>query len=51
MRDRRVLVLDDILDEGITLAAIKDRLLDQGARDCLIAVLASSLLILMAVAL
>ena len=39
VRDRRVLVLDDILDEGITLAAIKDRLLDQGARDCLIAVL------------
>ncbi len=39
VRDRLVLVLDDILDEGITLAAIKSRLLDQGARDCLIAVL------------
>lgn len=39
VRDRAVLVLDDILDEGITLAAIKDRLLEQGARDCLIAVL------------
>jgi hypoxanthine phosphoribosyltransferase len=39
VRDRTVLVLDDILDEGITLAAIKSRLLEQGARDCLIAVL------------
>lgn len=36
---RLVLVLDDILDEGITLAAIKARLLAQGARECLIAVL------------
>ena len=39
VRDRTVLVLDDILDEGITLAAIKRRLLEQGARACLIAVL------------
>jgi hypoxanthine phosphoribosyltransferase len=37
---RTVLVLDDILDEGITLAAIKERLLAQGARACLLAVLA-----------
>lgn len=37
---RTVLVLDDILDEGVTLAAIKDRLLAQGARACLLAVLA-----------
>lgn len=37
--DRIVLVLDDILDEGITLAAIKSRLLAQGARECLVAVL------------
>ena len=37
---RTVLVLDDILDEGITLAAIKARLLDRGARECLTAVLA-----------
>ena len=37
---RTVLVLDDILDEGITLAAIKRRLLEQGARACLTAVLA-----------
>ncbi|MDR2000415.1 MAG: hypoxanthine-guanine phosphoribosyltransferase [Zoogloeaceae bacterium] len=36
---RTVLVLDDILDEGITLAAIKTRLLAQGASECLIAVL------------
>jgi len=36
---RTVLLLDDILDEGITLAAIKQRLLAQGARECLTAVL------------
>ncbi|MDR2239996.1 MAG: hypoxanthine-guanine phosphoribosyltransferase [Zoogloeaceae bacterium] len=37
---RTVLVLDDILDEGVTLAAIKRRLLEQGAQDCRIAVFA-----------
>jgi hypoxanthine phosphoribosyltransferase len=37
---RTVLVLDDILDEGITLAAIRRRLLEQGAAACLTAVLA-----------
>jgi hypoxanthine phosphoribosyltransferase len=37
---RTVLVLDDILDEGITLAAITTRLLAQGAKSCLTAVLA-----------
>jgi hypoxanthine phosphoribosyltransferase len=36
---RVVLVLDDILDEGITLAAIKARLMSQGVRECLVAVL------------
>ena len=36
---RTVLLLDDILDEGITLAAIKQRLLAQGAKECLTAVL------------
>ena len=36
---RTVLVLDDILDEGITLAAIKAKLLDMGAARCLLAVL------------
>lgn len=37
---RTVLVVDDVLDEGITLAAVKRRLLEQGARDCPIAVFA-----------
>lgn len=36
---RTVLVLDDILDEGITLAAIKEKILAQGAADCRLAVL------------
>jgi len=36
---RTVLLLDDILDEGITLAAIKQRLLAQGAKECITAVL------------
>jgi hypoxanthine phosphoribosyltransferase len=36
---RTLLVLDDILDEGITLAAIKQRLLAQGAKECITAVL------------
>lgn len=40
VQGRTVLVLDDILDEGITLAAIKAWLLEQGAAACLIAVLA-----------
>lgn len=38
IRGRTVLVLDDILDEGITLAAIRDRVLADGARECLTAV-------------
>lgn len=37
---RTVLVLDDILDEGITLAAIRDRLLALGAARVLTAVFA-----------
>ena len=37
---RTVLVLDDILDAGVTLAAIKEKLLALGARECLLAVLA-----------
>ena len=36
---RTVLVLDDILDEGLTLAAIKVNLLAQGAAACHLAVL------------
>ena len=37
---RTVLVVDDILDEGITLAAVRDKLLAQGARAVLSAVFA-----------
>ncbi|OIP07412.1 MAG: hypoxanthine-guanine phosphoribosyltransferase [Rhodocyclales bacterium CG17_big_fil_post_rev_8_21_14_2_50_68_7] len=39
VRDRVVLLVDDILDEGVTLAAIKDKVLELGARACLAAVL------------
>ncbi len=37
---RTVLLLDDILDEGRTLAAIRERLLEQGAREVLLAAFA-----------
>ncbi len=37
---RTVLVLDDVLDEGVTLAAIKQKLLGKGAAACWLAVLA-----------
>jgi hypoxanthine phosphoribosyltransferase len=37
---RTVLILDDILDEGITLAAIRQRMLDNGAATCFTAVFA-----------
>lgn len=37
---RTVLVVDDILDEGITLAEVKARLLEQGAAEVLTAVFA-----------
>lgn len=37
---RTVLVVDDILDEGITLAAIRERLLAEGVAECLVAVFA-----------
>lgn len=40
MAGRVVLVLDDILDEGITLAAIKARMLESGATACYTAVFA-----------
>ncbi len=39
VQGRTVLVLDDILDAGLTLAAVKRRLLEQGAKACYIAVL------------
>lgn len=37
---RSVLLVDDILDEGITLAAIRQRLLELGAREVLVAAFA-----------
>lgn len=40
---RTVLVIDDILDQGVTLAAIRERLLELGARECLTVVLADKL--------
>lgn len=40
VRGRTVLILDDILDEGITLAAIRDGLLADGASEVLCAVFA-----------
>jgi len=40
VKDRTVLLLDDILDEGRTLAAIRARLLDLGAVEVLTAALA-----------
>ncbi|RPE77088.1 hypoxanthine-guanine phosphoribosyltransferase [Vulcaniibacterium tengchongense] len=40
LRDRRVLLADDILDEGHTLAAIRDWCREQGAREVRIAALA-----------
>ena len=41
---RVVLVLDDILDEGVTLAAISQRLREQGASQVLCAVFADKTL-------
>ena len=40
VRGRTVLVIDDILDEGITLAAIRNKLLEMGAARVLAAVFA-----------
>jgi hypoxanthine phosphoribosyltransferase len=40
VRDRTVLVVDDILDEGITLAAIRQKLEEMGAKRVFAAVLA-----------
>jgi hypoxanthine phosphoribosyltransferase len=37
---RTVLLVDDILDQGLTLAAIRERLLQRGAKACYTAVLA-----------
>ncbi len=38
VKDRTVLILDDILDEGLTLAAIVERIKEQGAKACYTAV-------------
>lgn len=43
VKGRTVLVVDDILDEGLTLAAIRERMLQQGARACYTAVAADKL--------
>ncbi len=44
VRGRTVLVVDDILDEGVTLAAVRERLLAQGAARVAIAVFADKAL-------
>ena len=43
LKGRTILVVDDILDEGVTLAAIKDSLLHMGAEKVLIAAFADKL--------
>jgi hypoxanthine phosphoribosyltransferase len=43
MLDRRVLLVDDILDEGQTLVAVRDACLREGAKEVRIAVLTSKL--------
>ena len=43
VKDRTVLVVDDILDEGVTLAVIRDRLLQLGAAEVKTAVFADKL--------
>jgi hypoxanthine phosphoribosyltransferase len=44
LKDRTVLIIDDILDEGITLAAIRDYCLEQGASSVYSAVLVDKIL-------
>ena len=43
VKGRTVLVVDDILDEGVTLAAVKDSLMRLGAAEVLVAVFADKL--------
>jgi len=43
VKDRTVLVVDDILDEGVTLAAVKESLRRLGAAEVLLAVFADKL--------
>jgi hypoxanthine phosphoribosyltransferase len=44
VKDRVVLVLDDILDEGETMAAIRDRIMAMGAKQFLSAVLCEKII-------
>jgi hypoxanthine phosphoribosyltransferase len=44
VKNRVVLVLDDILDEGETMAAIRDRIMDMGAKRFMSAVLCEKLI-------
>ena len=44
VRGRTVLVIDDILDEGVTLAAVRERLLGVGAKRVLLAVFADKVI-------
>jgi hypoxanthine phosphoribosyltransferase len=44
VKDRVVLVLDDILDEGETMAAIRDRIMMMGAKQFLSAVLCEKII-------
>jgi hypoxanthine phosphoribosyltransferase len=44
IKNRSVLILDDILDEGLTLSAVVDQCLLQGAKEVKVAVLANKLL-------
>lgn len=41
---REVLILDDILDEGLTLSIVKQRILEAGAKSCRTAVFANKLI-------
>lgn len=43
MEGRTVLLVDDILDEGLTMASIRDRVLQLGAARCLTAVVADKM--------
>lgn len=43
VKGRTVLIIDDILDEGLTLAAIVERIKQLGAKDCHIAVATNKL--------
>lgn len=44
VRDRVVLVLDDILDEGHTMAAIHEKVMEMGAKACYSGVFANKLI-------